>query len=105
MLKPAQAAELLGVGRTKLYNLIRAGAIPFCRVGKSIRVPTAALCSWAAAATKDGCPSVHQQKLASAALQQTNEPSLKRRHEDGLVTRKRRASASAQQKNQSSTTS
>jgi excisionase family DNA binding protein len=46
MLKPSEAAELLGIGRTKVYELIRANLIPHRRVGKSIRVPVTALKAW-----------------------------------------------------------
>lgn len=44
--RPAEAAELLGVGRSKVYALLAAGAIPSVRVGKSVRVPAAALRRW-----------------------------------------------------------
>jgi excisionase family DNA binding protein len=45
--KPAEAARALGVGRTTLYELVRANAIPFFRLnGKSIRIPIAALRDW-----------------------------------------------------------
>lgn len=46
MLRPREAAEAVGVGRTVFYQLIRAGIIPSCRIGKSIRVPVAALRKW-----------------------------------------------------------
>jgi excisionase family DNA binding protein len=46
MLKPAEAAELLGIGRTKVYELIRADLIPYRRVGRSLRVPVALLKAW-----------------------------------------------------------
>ena len=47
MLKPAEAAEAIGMGRTVFYRLVRAGLIPSCRVGKSIRIPVNALRQWA----------------------------------------------------------
>ena len=46
MIKPSEAATLLGIGRTKIYQLIRANAIPSRRVGKSIRLPLALLKAW-----------------------------------------------------------
>jgi excisionase family DNA binding protein len=46
MLRPSEAAELLGIGRTKVYELIRANQLPHRRVGKSIRVPFAQLRAW-----------------------------------------------------------
>lgn len=39
----AQAAQLIGVGRTKAYSMIKAGEIPVVRVGTITRVPLAAL--------------------------------------------------------------
>lgn len=47
LLRPAEAAKLLGIGRTLCYQLIKAGEIPHRRVGKAIRIPAAALKSWA----------------------------------------------------------
>jgi excisionase family DNA binding protein len=47
MLKPKEAAEALGVGRTQLYRLIKAKLIPSCRVGHSLRIPVTALRAWA----------------------------------------------------------
>jgi excisionase family DNA binding protein len=46
-LKPAEAAELLGVGRTTVYTLIASGSLPAVRVGRSLRVPLAGLRAWA----------------------------------------------------------
>ena len=47
MIKPTEAAELLGIGRTKVYDLIRANILQGRRVGKSIRVPLTRLKAWA----------------------------------------------------------
>ena len=45
--RPAEAARAIGVGRTTLYGLVRAKAIPFFRVnGKSIRIPIDGLREW-----------------------------------------------------------
>jgi excisionase family DNA binding protein len=45
LLRPAEAAEILGVSRSKLYELIAQGKIPSVRLddGRLIRVPLAAL--------------------------------------------------------------
>ena len=40
---PEDAARVLGVGRTKVYELIRSGALRSVRVGGLRRVPVAAL--------------------------------------------------------------
>ena len=52
MLRPREAAAAVGVGRTLFYRLVKAGVIPSCRVGKSIRIPVAALRAWAEAQAK-----------------------------------------------------
>ena len=52
MLRPREAAAAVGVGRTLSYRLVKAGVIPSCRVGKSIRIPVAALRAWAEAQGK-----------------------------------------------------
>lgn len=46
MLKPLEAAEMIGMGRTAFYSLVKARVIPSCRIGKSIRIPVAALRVW-----------------------------------------------------------
>jgi len=45
-LKPAEVADLLGVGRGRVYQLIRAGVIPATRVGGAIRIPREAWGEW-----------------------------------------------------------
>ena len=44
--KPSEAAEVLGFGRSKIYELIAAGTMPSIRVGGSIRVPVDQLRDW-----------------------------------------------------------
>ncbi|MFP5262368.1 MAG: excisionase family DNA-binding protein [Blastocatellia bacterium] len=46
LLKPTEAAEVIGLGRSKTYELISKGLIPSVRIGKSVRVPVAALHNW-----------------------------------------------------------
>lgn len=43
LLTPEEAAEALGVGRTKVYELMAAGRLASVRIGRSRRVPTRAL--------------------------------------------------------------
>jgi excisionase family DNA binding protein len=45
--KPSEAADALGLGRSKTYQLIASGTLPSVRIGKSIRVPVEALRRWA----------------------------------------------------------
>ena len=51
--RPAEVAELLGIGRTRTYDLINAGVIPSIRVGRSRRVPSDTLKAWVAQQSDD----------------------------------------------------
>ncbi len=46
LLKPDEAAHVLGCGRTKVYALIADGVLPSLRLGNSLRVPLRALSQW-----------------------------------------------------------
>lgn len=46
LLKPSEAAEMLGVGRSKVYAMLASGELPILRVGSLVRVPTEALRHW-----------------------------------------------------------
>lgn len=48
MLRPAEAARLLGISRSHLYRLAAAGSIPAVRLGTAIRIPRAQLVAWIA---------------------------------------------------------
>ena len=49
LVRPAEAAELLGVGRSTVYALVKAGVFPTVRVGRSTRLPVEQLRAWVAA--------------------------------------------------------
>ncbi|OAA26555.1 DNA-binding protein, excisionase family [Frankia sp. EI5c] len=40
---PAEAAEILAIGRTTVYELLATGALESVRIGRSRRIPRAAL--------------------------------------------------------------
>lgn len=46
MLRPTEAADAIGVSRSKAYELIAKGEIPSVHVGGCVRVPVDALRSW-----------------------------------------------------------
>ena len=46
LVRPLEAAQLIGVGRTKIYELLGTGALPVVRIGGSVRVPLDALKRW-----------------------------------------------------------
>jgi excisionase family DNA binding protein len=43
LVRPEDAAQVLGIGRTKVYELIRSGALRSVRVGGLRRIPVSAL--------------------------------------------------------------
>lgn len=48
LLRPIEAAEAIGVGRSKMYELLASGELPSVRIGCSVRVPVDALRAWIA---------------------------------------------------------
>ena len=46
LLRIAEAAELLSVGRSTVYQLVSANAVPVVRVGRLVRIPRDALLRW-----------------------------------------------------------
>lgn len=46
LLRAAEVAETLRVGRATAYELMASGQLPVVRVGRSVRVPRAALEAW-----------------------------------------------------------
>jgi len=52
LLRPMDVADLLGISKSKIYELLASGAIPSIRIGKSIRIPTEELRKWVATHTQ-----------------------------------------------------
>ena len=46
LVRPAEAAQLLAISRSRLYELMAAGAIPTIHIGRSVRIPLAQLKHW-----------------------------------------------------------
>lgn len=46
LLRPTEAAEAIGIGRSKVYELLATGELPSVRIGSSVRVPVGALREW-----------------------------------------------------------
>ena len=46
LLRPTEAAEAIGIGRSKVYELLSSGELPSIRIGGSVRVPVDALRAW-----------------------------------------------------------
>lgn len=46
LFSPAQAAAVLGIGRTKVYELIGRQELPVLHIGRSVRIPIEAIDAW-----------------------------------------------------------
>jgi excisionase family DNA binding protein len=53
LLKAGDVGKLLGLGRSKVFAMLAAGELPVIRIGRSVRVPRAALERWVAEHTQD----------------------------------------------------
>ncbi len=58
LLRVHEAAELLGLSRAMLYQMLAAGQpIPVVRIGRCVRIPRAELEAWVAQQTEEWRPS------------------------------------------------
>jgi excisionase family DNA binding protein len=46
LLKVMEVLPLIGLSRSKVYEMTRTGELPTVRIGRSVRVPTAGLMAW-----------------------------------------------------------
>ncbi len=46
LLRAEEVAELLGIGRTKVFEMISAGELPTVRIGRCVRIPRLELQAW-----------------------------------------------------------
>lgn len=51
-LRVAEAAEALGISRSKMYELVAANKVPSMKVGGVVRIPADAFRAWIAAQAK-----------------------------------------------------
>ncbi|MFZ5852285.1 MAG: helix-turn-helix domain-containing protein [Actinomycetota bacterium] len=49
-----EAAEILGIGRDRVYGLCHSRQLPAVRVGRTFRIPREALQTWLEAAAREG---------------------------------------------------
>ena len=76
-----QAARLLGIGRTTLYELIKAGAVTTVHIGRCVRFPVAELEGFGARACVTD-PEVEQQAPASVQADPKQRPRRPTRRAD-----------------------
>jgi len=46
LLKPVEVAEMLGIAKSRIYEMLAKGELPSLRIGRSVRVPVNALQKW-----------------------------------------------------------
>jgi excisionase family DNA binding protein len=46
LLRISECSQILGIGRSKIYQLVAAGDLPVIRIGRAVRVPRRALSAW-----------------------------------------------------------
>jgi excisionase family DNA binding protein len=46
LLRAEEVAELLGIGRSKVWQMIWSGELPVIRMGKLVRIPRSRLEAW-----------------------------------------------------------
>lgn len=46
MVKVEEAGKLCGIGRSKMYELVRTGVVPSVKIGKSVRIRVTDLRHW-----------------------------------------------------------
>ena len=46
LLRPVECADVLGLSRSKVYELLASRTLPHIRIGSSVRIPTRALRIW-----------------------------------------------------------
>lgn len=46
LLRPEEAAAILGLGRSTIYELVRTGELPTVHIGRTTRIPARDLQSW-----------------------------------------------------------
>jgi excisionase family DNA binding protein len=58
LLRPAEVAELIGIGRSKVYEMLASGELPSVRIGGDLRIPAARLQEWVDAKARE-CVTSH----------------------------------------------
>jgi len=58
--KVPEAADLIGIGRSKAYELVASGEWPAVRIGRSVRIPLSALEAWAEMLTTEAIAELEQ---------------------------------------------
>lgn len=60
LLRAEEVAEVLGIGRSKVFEMLRTGELPVVRMGRAVRVPKGALAKWIESRTVGDVKHVNQ---------------------------------------------
>ena len=60
LLRISEVAETLGIGRTKIYEMIATGELPTVRVGRAVRISVTALQKWVEQREQQNMPACYQ---------------------------------------------
>ncbi len=60
LLRIPEVAETLGIGRTKIYEMIATGELPTVRVGRAVRISVSTLQKWVEEREQQSMPIPHQ---------------------------------------------
>jgi excisionase family DNA binding protein len=68
LLRIPEVAETLGIGRTKIYEMIATGELPTVRVGRAVRISISTLQKWVEEREQQNVPIPHQDDAKSSKL-------------------------------------
>jgi excisionase family DNA binding protein len=55
LLRAEEAGIVLGISRSKVFEMLRRGELPVVRLGRSVRIPRKPLAAWIEARTEAPC--------------------------------------------------
>ena len=69
LLRVPEAAEQLGIGRTKVYQMISTGELPTIHIGRAVRISVSALQKWVEEREHQNMPAQYQNDARSSKIQ------------------------------------
>ena len=69
LLRVPEAAEQLGIGRTKIYEMIATGELPTVRFGRAVRISVTTLQKWVEEREQQNMPSQYQNDAQRSKIQ------------------------------------
>ena len=66
LLRIPEVAETLGIGRTKIYEMIATGELPIVRFGRAVRISVTTLQKWVEAREQQNMPAQFQNDAQSS---------------------------------------